>query len=175
MNFLYQAILAVIATNFPNDYPSIDTSDFQGYPIFAGQQNNYAIPANGKYVIITLLSDENQILNPRSIANLTDESQQFSTMVSSTMQVDFYGTNAQTNARIFQMLINSDYANTFFIDNSYACSVNRVEPVRNLSDTLGRDMYIQRFMVKLSLFNNPNFTTPVTVFDGVTNIIRFVQ
>ncbi len=172
---LYQALIALIAANFNTDYPTISTAKFIGRPIFQGYQNNYAIPSNGKYVVITAKPEENQILNPTSVPDLLDESETYLTLLSTSMQVDFYGANAQTNARSFQLLMNSQYANKFFSDNSHDCTVNRVNEVMNLSEVLGREMYIPRFMVMCSLFNNPIIEAPLETFDSWVDNIRLAE
>ncbi len=172
---LYQALIALIIANFSADYPLINSAKFSGYPIFQGYQNDYPIPNNGKYVILTTRPEENQILNPNSITAPLDNTQRYLTLLSSSMQIDFYGENAETNARNFQLLMNSQYANKFFSDNSYSCTVNRVNDVLNLSDVLGRDMYIPRFMVMCSLFNNPTIETPLVTFDGFVDNIRLAE
>ena len=176
MSTLYQALIALIVTNFDTDYPNSASGKFIGRPIFQGYQNNFQVPANGNYVVITALPEENQILNPSSRSiDLDAETQVYDTVLSSGFQVDFYGINAQQNARTFQLLMNSDYGNNFFVTNSYNCTVNRVKEVVNLTDVFGRDMYLPRFMVICSLFNNPTKTAPLPVFNGVVNDIRLAD
>lgn len=172
---LYQAIIALIIANFNSDYPMITSSQFNGYPIFQGQQNNYTIPANGKYVVLTAISDENQVLNPTSALNMTTNTQDYFTLIVSMFQADFYGANAQDNARKFSLLLNSPYADNFFIYNNYACSVQMVKSIVNLTGIFGRDMYLPRFAVRYALYNNPIITTPLPKFTGFANNIRWAN
>ncbi len=175
MLIMFQAIIALMIANFSADYPQSTIAPFIGYPLFQGYQNNYMIPQNGQYVVITAMPEKNQILNPTSLWNLNTDTQDYYTLFSSGFQADFYGTNAELNAGRFQLLLQSDYGNNFFLDNNYVCSVHEVKDVINLTDIVGRDMYLPRFVVRYSLFNNPIITTPLSTFDGVTNNIRLAD
>lgn len=175
MNQLYQAIIAIIVANFDSDYPVTTSTKFTGRPIFRGRQNNYVIPANGKYVIITDLIDENRILNPMSTWDLLNEVETYNTLLATDFQVDFYGDNSLDNSRKFQLLMNGNYANNYFLDNNYPCSVYKVKDIINMGDLVGRDMYLARYSIRFSLFNNQTVTTPLSTFDGVTNNIRLAD
>lgn len=59
MDTLYTAVIALLAELFNADYPLVNTSTFQDRPIFQGYENNYTVPATGKYVILTSLEDAN--------------------------------------------------------------------------------------------------------------------
>ena len=175
MNELYQALISLIIAQFDTEYPLINTAKFHGRPIFVGYQNDYAVLSNGKYVIITLLNEENQILNPNSIPSELIGTQTFTTLLSSIVQIDFYGENSSTNSRGLQLLLNSNYADNYWIDNQFNCSVNKVYEIINLTDKIGRDLFLSRHMLKCSLFNNPLVTTPLVVYDGIDNTIRLAD
>jgi hypothetical protein len=172
MNDLFAPIIAIIIANFSADYPPATLLPTPtNYPIFQGYQNNWVMPQNGKCVVITKLYSDNLILNPRSIPNVTTETQEFITVVSTTFEIDFYGQNSDNNANVFELLLNSNYANDFFIINNFACRVNKVEKVRNLTDIAGRDMYLPRHTFKFSLINNIRSTVPLSTYDDFNNKI----
>jgi len=174
MNFLYGAIIALIANQFNSDYPLVNTDKFSGRYLFDGNQNNYTVPKDAPFVIVTAHPEANQILNPSSITDSESGTQRFITLFSSKFQVDFYGTNAQENARQFSLLLNSWYANNFWKQHELPCSVNRVDDVKNLTHTIGREMYMPRFMVECSLFNNGTSNTDLETYEDIINRLYYV-
>lgn len=175
---LYIPLINLIINQFNIDYPLLTNSTFPngGRNIFRGYQNNFTVPQNGKYVIITnIMPSESQTLHTEPINNVTNGTQEYITIVADTFQIDFYGANSYNNSRILQMLLNNSYANNFFNDHNYACSVYKTQPVKQLSDIYGRDMYLERYAVICSLFSNIRQTSELPTYDGVTNNIRLAD
>ncbi len=155
---LYTAIKALILTY---------TTNYSNATIFAGQQNNTVMPSNGNYVIMTKLPEADQILLPLQRYDSVNDIDTSTTLIEGVFQIDFYGDTAEEDAGQFGALLNSRFANQFFNDNNYSCSVSANDPPLNLTTVSGREQYLPRFMVKAKLFYNRIVTTPDL---GITTI-----
>lgn len=165
MDDIFTAIMALLGQVFDSDYPEINTGSFQGRPIVQGYQNNFTIPATGKYVIITSRSDTNMSLKWEPSYDSTTQQNTYATLMSTPFMIDMYGDNSEDNARILSAICQNGFTNQFWLINNYACRVHKVRAPRNLSDIFGREMYNQRWQTEIEIFNNvattlsvPNFT-----------------
>ncbi len=142
---LYTALKALILAN---------TTNYSNATIFAGQQNNTVMPTSANYVIITKLPEKDMILLPQQEYDPVNNIDKSTTLIEGVFQIDFYGSTAEEDAGQFGALLNSKFANDFFNDNSYKCSVSSNDTPMNLTGVSGREQYLPRFMVKVKLFYN---------------------
>lgn len=155
---LYGAIKALILAN---------TTNYNDATVLYGQQNNTVPPINSNYVIMTKLSEEDKILLPLQEYDAVNDLDKSTTLIEGIFQIDFYGSTAAEDAGQFGTLLNSRFANQFFNDNNYKCSVSSNDAPMNLTTISGREQYLARFMTKVRLYYN----RVVTVSDlGVITI-----
>jgi hypothetical protein len=142
---LYQAIKALILANITN---------YANATIFSGQQNNTVMPTSGNYVIMTKLIENNEILIPQQSYDPVANIDSSTTLIEGIFQIDFYGNTAEEDSGQFVALLNSRFANEFFVNNNFNCRVSYNDDPLNLTIVSGREQYLPRFMVKLKLFYN---------------------
>lgn len=123
--------------------------------IFIGYQNNYPLPKDNDFIII---SDLNPRIKHQGITTIDKINDKIitQTMRDTVLQIDFYGVNAMDNAIIFQHLFMTPIATDFL--NDYNVSGHEVGNIMNLTDTLDIDNYVDRFTIKISLFSNAILT-----------------
>lgn len=146
---LYTALKALILAN---------TTNYSNATIFSGQQNNTVMPSAGNYVIMTKLPETDMILLPLQEYDPINNIDKSTTLIEGIFQIDFYGNTAAEDAGQFGALLNSKFANQFFNDNNYKCSVSGNDSPMNLTGISGREQYLPRFMVKAKLFYNRTVT-----------------
>lgn len=158
---LYTAIKALILAN---------TTNYSSTTIFSGQLNNTVMPANSNYVIMTKLPEKDMILLPQQEYDPINNIDTSTTLIEGIFQIDFYGSTAAEDAGQFGALLNSKFANQFFNDNSYKCSVSDNDTPMNLTTVSGREQYLPRFMVKIRLFYNRVVTVADLGIDTIKGI-----
>ncbi len=156
---LYTAIKSLILAN---------TTNYSNATIFIGQQNNTVMPSSGNYVIMTKLNEKDEILLPLQEYDPINNIDTSTTLIEAPFQIDFYGSTAEEDAGQFGALLNSKFANQFFNDNNYKCSVSSNDPPINLNSISGREQYLPRFMVKVRLFYNRVVTVADLGIDTIT-------
>lgn len=159
MDFLFKAIKALIL--------KLNT-DYINSNVFKGFSNNYPVPANDNFAIMSQLPNiESHCLLPAYNWEELTENENWSQIDEAFFQVDFYGDTAITTSAGFRLALQSAYANTFFEENYPNCVVGIVKPVINLTNTIDRDVYTIRYTVIFSLQFNNILTVETPSFDAV--------
>ena len=153
---LYKAIKGLLLQN---------TISYGNSGIFVGQQNNLVMPDN--YIIMTKLLEKDEILLPIQQYDGVNDLDISTTLIESTFQLDFYGATAEQDSGYMGAFFNTRFANNYFIENGYNCSVSNSETPVNLNGISGREQYINRYMLKLKLFHNRIVTV---ADDGIVTI-----
>lgn len=165
MDNLYLAIINLLQSLFPVDYQSYTNTDGNTIvPIFWGYDNKIVPPIGNNYIIITSLLDSNMSLGVPPKYNSLTQKNTYTAIMSTLFYIDFYGDASENNARIFNSCCQNGYVNTYWRLNNHPCSAHKAKSPKNLTDIFGRDMYNNRWLVELEIFNNvvnsvniPNF------------------
>lgn len=124
--------------------------------IFKGFQNNYPIPANNNFIIMSVFPEiSSHCLLPEYEYNTTSETEKWTQIDKATFQIDFYGNNAIDVSALFRLALQSAYATDYFLDNGYNCVVGIVKNTHNLTTPIDREMFTDRYTVIFTMqFNN---------------------
>jgi len=145
---MYGAIKALLLAIGSGIYPA--------NVIFQAYQNNYPLPQNSQYIIMTQGDTKSISLMPGYLYDATNEIDNFFNIDATDFQVDFYGNPASAQANLFRLILQTSYGTEIL--STYGVYVYEVKKQRNLTSNFDRDMYLQRFNVKFSLFNDNTFT-----------------
>ena len=133
--------------------------------IFIGYQNNYTLPTDNNYAIISRLDTGSNGI-PVSEYNDTTETTTYVTAFTPLYQFDFYGKYAETTATYLQTVFLSKLATEYLAQ--YGMSVYQVKPITNLTESMDYEEYTVRYVLKVSFFAN----TVVTDKNLGTNLIN---
>lgn len=132
--------------------------------IFKAFDNNAKYP-DDKFIIMTQLPFREQMgLLPAQVYDPLAEIQTYAMTDSVKYQVDFYGTGSEDIANTFRLFLTTSDCGEF-LNTNFSCTVHEVKECLNLTDNLDRDKYKQRFMVRLSLFQNNIVSVPSIGFN----------
>jgi len=122
--------------------------------IFQAYQNDYTIPANNKYIIITEL-DTTNISRPNSsfTGMLPQGTRQITNMDVTTFQLDFYGPPARQMAAGVRLYLQSPDG-TQWLQAKGNITVYNINKLQNLTLVLDQRRYLPRFTFTFSVFNN---------------------
>lgn len=140
---------------------SVTPENPSGTPIYPANvivqayQNNYAEPADGNFVVMTQLNgrDNGQ---PFYNYDADNETESFTALRHTKLQVDFYGKYAEDCCAKFRIALTAWYGSNFM--NEYDATVAEVDDMINLTAPLDRDQYQIRHAVRFALFNNTSIT-----------------
>lgn len=162
---MYEGIKALLTSLFPGIYEAKN--------MFKGFENDYTLPANSKYIVITEFDSEPQGITPAwhyaddvGITTYYD-------LNASEFEVDFYGEPAETSCKLLQVVLRSAYATNFL--NDYDCNIYKVNKVLNLTHILDRENYLPRFLIRFGVFNNNYFTYSDPGFTSLTPELYFAE
>lgn len=176
MNNLYLAIINLLKSLFPVDYASYVNSDGNTItPIFWGYDNKIVPPKNNNYVIVTSISDSNMSLGVAPKYNSLTQQNTYTAIMSTLFYIDFYGDNSENNARVLNSCCQNGYANTYWRLNNNQCTIYKAKSPKNLTDIFGRDMYNNRWLIELDVFNNVSNTVNIPNFNEVDFNIKIAN
>jgi hypothetical protein len=142
---LYTALKALILAN---------TTNYSNDTVFVGRQNNTVMPTSSNYVIMTKLNEDDKIILQLQEYDTINDLDNSTTLIEGMFQIDFYGSTSEEDAGQFGALLNSGFANSYFNENNYLCSVSDNDPPLDLTEISGRGQYLKRSMVKVKLYYN---------------------
>ena len=155
---LYAALKALILAN---------TTNYSNDTVFVGRLNNTVMPTSSNYVIMTKLSEDDKIILQLQEYDAINDFDNSTTLIEGVFQIDFYGNTSEEDAGQFGALLNSGFANSYFNENNYSCSVSDNDPPLDLTEISGRGQYQKRSMIKIKLYYNRVVSV---VDDGITTI-----
>lgn len=126
--------------------------------IFLAYGNNYSLPADNNYIIITEQPTKT-LSTPYHKYDDIAEITTIDALCETLFQVDFYGDNANATSKKFKLVIEDRLGTEFLTPLGFSIAV--VEDAQNLSLVMDRDVYVQRWAVRFTVFNN-NMITPIT-------------
>lgn len=146
---MYKAIKQLLL-KLISDYYSTDN-------IFQGFLNNWTLPKHNNFIVISKI-DSGSVGQPQHYYDKTNEITTYNNLDYTQFQIDFYGVNANLAAKKIRLAIQSRYATNFFYD-GYGYSVYKTEEVKNLTNLLDQGEYVDRYIIKFSLFDNNYLST----------------
>lgn len=137
--------------------------------IFKNYFNNATLPKNNHYCLIFLLHARPQmaLLRIDDIPNVDTQTVDtgYTQMIDTRMQVDFYGSQAQAQAERFATVLQSPLATNFLTPLGFTVRIcDSPEQIGNPQD---RDNYVERYIVRFSLFSNSTVRDITNSFDSV--------
>ena len=159
MTSIYKAVndLIVKYTTYSNDV------------IFKNFYNNVTLPKNNHYCLINLLYARPQmaLLRLDQVVDIDNQTVDtgYTQMVDTRMQIDMYGSQAQTQAERFATIMQSPIATNFLKALGY--TVRTCDCPEQLSNSQDRGNYVDRFIVRFSLFSNSTVNEVIEGFDTV--------
>lgn len=128
--------------------------------IYKNYYNNVPLPTDNHYAIMFILDSMPQmaIMKHELTAEVADKTvtADYTQMNALKMQVDFYGKLAQEQSAIFATLLQSPIATRFLLD--YGYTVQSSDSPLQIANPQDRDNYIDRYVVRFSVFNNVIFS-----------------
>lgn len=124
--------------------------------IFQAYQNNYPLPTDSQFIIMTQGETKSLPLMINYLYDPTNEIDNYITIDATDFQVDFYGSPSNNACNLFRNVLQTVYGAGFF--STYGISIYEIKKQFNLTNNVDRDMYLQRFAVRFSLFNDNIFS-----------------
>ena len=139
---IYDMLVILLANYYPSDV------------IFQAYQNNFVLPADGKFVVITEVPTDN-VSYPTTnfIGSLPTGLTDISNLDVTTFQLDFYGAPANDCCKWTRIYLQSPDG-TNYLAATGNVTVARIYSMINLTEVLDQRKYLPRFAFKFSLFNN---------------------
>lgn len=130
----------------------ISDNIFQNYP------NDTCMPDDNNFVVMTKLYSKpycalvQKFLTPDPITKTVKSTA--NQLQATYFQVDFYGDLSSDFADKFSVAMQCGFANEFFISNNYPFTIKSVEAPIQLTHSMDKEQYIDKFAVRFALENN---------------------
>lgn len=145
--------------------------------IFKNYYNNVTLPKVNHYALITVLHSMPQmaILKHEMQPNEVDKTvaMHYTQMNAIRMQIDLYGSQAQAQAEKFATLLQSPVATNYLQQFGYTVQLS--DSPLQLSNPQDRGNYIDRYVVRFSLFGNNTFSDLTEGFTEANIIPKFKE
>ncbi len=136
--------------------------------IFKNYYNNVPLPKPNHFCIMFVLYNRPQmaLLRQQKTPNVgaKTSSTDYTQLNDTHMQVDFYGEEAMDQSQKFTTVLQSPLGTNFL--NSLGYTVRTCNSPEQIGDPLDRDNYVERYIVKFSLFSNSTITDTLEAFDA---------
>ena len=137
--------------------------------IFKNYYNNATLPKHNHYCLMFVLHNKPMMAQLR-IEDTPNESNKtvstgYTQLNSIRMQVDFYGTQAMAQADRFATVMQSPLATDFL--NALGYTVQTCDSPEQIDNPQDRDNYVDRYVVRFTLFSNSTITDVIDGFDSV--------
>lgn len=132
--------------------------------IFRANQNVGSVGKND-FIIYTILGKN--ILSTPVLKNKIDENLvNYDNINLVNIQVDFYGETSLEISSIAESYLNSRAANDFFKQNNLKVSTYICEPMVNMTAVLDNKNFVNRYVLRFTLFSNFSIDIHQTFFDN---------
>ena len=131
--------------------------------IFRANQN---VGSVGKkdFIIYTILN-KNILSTPAITDKIDEDLVNYNNINFVNIQADFYGENSLQVASICENYLNSRAANDFFNKNNLKISTYICEQMINMTNVLDNKNYVERYVLKFSIFSNFEINVEQTYFN----------
>ena len=145
---------------------SLTTGSYDLDNILQAYQSNIVTPTNQPFIELTEGDTTKPSWYPGRTFDSTAETTTYDNTYKTNWQIDFYGAPARATVASVHLAFTTQ-ANKWFRDNGYDLSVASVDEFRNLTGVIDSDVYVQRWVLRFSLYNTVANTVAVPVFASV--------